>query len=535
VAQKRVLVVYGVRYTEYAGAFVAALRQREPDYQYVLLDDAAVATFDEGELAQYDRLIVLLAPDLIYGQTAGSVRLLLQRYAALWDGGRRQIIPVVLLPVGKPEFVALPRPVVVERRYAAQVADIIAGAHLLDSLPNDGRPDDEYAWPEEYVRGISLPPPAYPPDTTPPAPPQGEASDDDITGWFDREEERSAPPPPPAPAPRPAPQPAPAPEQPAAQPPAPPPAPGGLPSRYLDQVGGDAGERQRGGEQQGVPRLRPVETLQFTAYHPGATPVEAAQTLLVYSHIAEQAHKVRSDAGTFAELGSMPQVAKGVSLRKVPRNVEITVEPHVEGVTFSPTRDRFIWEGEWRRSLFRYTGAKELAGTTQTGWIDIYAGRVSPICTITVSLTFLGSSPVASLSVPHGINVTSNVFDKVFISYSHRDREPMRQAREIYESLGVTAYHDDLLEAGDSFELRLAEMIRAANVFHLLWSDAAAQSPEVRKEWLLALQTSRDARFIRPWYWQQPLAPPPDELRARKISFRYEHLRRSLFRPSTWR
>lgn len=284
-----------------------------------------------------------------------------------------------------------------------------------------------------------------------------------------------------------------------------------------------------------MPRLRPVETLQFTAYHAGATPVEAPQTLLVYTHIAEQARKVRSDAGTFTELGSMPQVAKGVSLRKVPRNIEITVEPHVEGVTFSPARDRFIWEGEWRRSLFRYTGARELAGTTRTGWIDIYAGRVSPICTITVSLSFLGNVPVASFSVPHGINVTSNVFDTVFISYSHRDREPMRQARETYESLGVTAYHDDLLEAGDNFEQRLAQMIRAASVFHLLWSDSAAQSPNVRKEWLLALQTRNDARFIRPWYWQQPLALPPDELRARKISFRYEHLRRRLLRPSTWR
>ena len=50
-------------------------------------------------------------------------------------------------------------------------------------------------------------------------------------------------------------------------------------------------------------------------------------------------------------------------------------------------------------------------------------------------------------------------------------------------------------------------MIRASNVFHLLWSDAAAQSPEVRKEWLLALQTNGDARFIRPWYWQEPLVP----------------------------
>ena len=277
-----------------------------------------------------------------------------------------------------------------------------------------------------------------------------------------------------------------------------------------------------------------VETLQFTAYHAGATPVEAPQTLLVYSHIAEQAGKVQSDAGTFTELGSVPQVAKGVSLRKVPRNIEITVEPHVEGVTFSPPRDRFTWEGEWRRSLFRYTGARELAGATRTGWIDIYAGRVSPICTITVSLSFLGNTPVASLSVPHGINVTSNVFDKVFISYSHRDQEPMRQARETYEALGVTAYHDDLLESGANFEQRLAEMIRAANVFHLLWSDSAAKSPEVRKEWMLALQTNKDVRFIRPWYWQQPLASPPDELRARKISFRYEHLRRRMLRPSTW-
>ena len=84
-----------------------------------------------------------------------------------------------------------------------------------------------------------------------------------------------------------------------------------------------------------------METLQFTAYHPGATPVEAPQTLLVYSHIAAQADTVQNDAGTFTELGSMPKVEKGVAQRKVPRNVEITVEPHVEGVTFSPTRDQW--------------------------------------------------------------------------------------------------------------------------------------------------------------------------------------------------
>lgn len=261
----------------------------------------------------------------------------------------------------------------------------------------------------------------------------------------------------------------------------------------------------------------------------------APQTLLVYTHLPAQLVQVQQDAGTFTELGSAPVVALGQSLRKIARNVELTIEPHMAGVTFSPAQDSFIWRGEWHRSLFRYSGAQDLAGTIQRGWIDIYAERVSPICTIDVSFSFHSGASTVSLNIPHGVAVTSNAFDAVFISYSHRDREAMRQARETYEKLGIISYHDDLLEAGVNYERQLSEMIRAANVFHLLWSGASAHSPEVRKEWLLALQAAdKGERFIRPWYWQQPLVPPPPELQERKISFRYEHLRRRLFLPSTW-
>lgn len=278
-----------------------------------------------------------------------------------------------------------------------------------------------------------------------------------------------------------------------------------------------------------------METLQFTAFHPNEAPVETSQTLLVYAHLGQHVSQVQRDAGTFTELGSAPAMAQGASQRKIPRNIEITVEPHVEGVTFSPAQDSFIWRGEWHRSLFRYSGAQDLAGTIQRGWIDIYAERVSPICTIDVSFSFRSGASTVSLNIPHGVAVTSNAFDAVFISYSHRDREAMRQARETYEKLGIISYHDDLLEAGVNYERQLSEMIRAANVFHLLWSGASAHSPEVRKEWLLALQAAdKGERFIRPWYWQQPLVPPPPELQERKISFRYEHLRRRLFLPSTW-
>ena len=69
-AQKQVLILYGARYSEYAEAFVAALWQREPGNQYAILNDAALPAFDEGSVEQYDRLIVLLTPDLIYAQTS---------------------------------------------------------------------------------------------------------------------------------------------------------------------------------------------------------------------------------------------------------------------------------------------------------------------------------------------------------------------------------------------------------------------------------------------------------------------------------
>lgn len=258
--------------------------------------------------------------------------------------------------------------------------------------------------------------------------------------------------------------------------------------------------------------------------------------MLVYTHLPQQIGHIQQDAGTFTELGSAPRIAQGQALRKIERNVEMTVEPHVEGVTFSPAEDSFIWRGEWHRSLFRYKGARELAGTVRKGWIDIYAERVSPICTLEVTFSFHAGIPTASLGVPRGIAVTGSSFDTVFISYSHRDREAMRQARETYQKLGIIAYHDDQLESGANFERQLAVMIHAANVFHLLWSDASARSEEVKKEWLLALSMAAEKgeRFIRPWYWDRRLAPPPPELAARKISFRYEHLRRRLLTPSTW-
>jgi len=538
----RILALYASQDKPYADACISAAQTYDSSLTFDARDGVGASAFDTNTLAHYAKVLAFISPEALNSPAISSV---LEACAARSDN---PLLLVIMRPVELPPFLATLPSLNAETLSPQQIAQFLF--ELLNEFA-----DRSAAYPGDADDGVVLPPvrgvdelPSDKPAPEITAPSAGASSND----WWEIEEEREWEEPPSAPPP---PAPKPAPEQPAAQPPAPPssapipqqlpvqPAPpppvlGGVPLPSAPPPGSIAGEvgppittpPRRSGDR----APQPVETLQFTAYHPNEAPVETPQTLLVYAHLGQHVQQVQRDAGTFTELGSAPATAQGAAQRKIPRNIEITVEPHVEGVVFSPTQDSFIWRGEWHRSLFRYTGASALAEMAQRGRIDIYAERISPICTIEVAFSFHTGIPSTALVVPHGINVTANVFDRVFISYSHSDQEAMRQARETYEKLGITAYHDDLLKAGENYEQRLAEMIRAANIFHLLWSDASARSPEVRKEWALALSANNAEQFIRPWYWQRPFVAPPPEMQARKISFRYEHLRRRLFNPATW-
>ena len=77
-------------------------------------------------------------------------------------------------------------------------------------------------------------------------------------------------------------------------------------------------------------------------------------------------------------------------------------------------------------------------------------------------------------------------------------------------------------------------MIAGARVFHLLWSPTSAGSVECKKEWTAALLREPTERFIKPWYWRQPLPAPPSEFAQHHISFRYQRLRRKFWKPETW-
>jgi hypothetical protein len=403
------------------------------------------------------------------------------------------------------------------------------------------------AAPPGWIRlgGDQPKPPAAP---EPSAPPAGQAGEE--SGWDGNEQERGLD--------RDASAATPSAPQPAAPPPgvvgglpgeAPGEAPGGAPipapAPSAESEQQDRQDRQdRQDQRQGAPRQRgeaapssgvDASALQFSAYHPNTVAVSAWQTLIVYTYLAEALGRIQADASTFTELGSAPTVAKGQASRQVEKGVELTLEPHMEGVTFSPERETFIWRGDWRRTLFRFSGAADLAGREQHGWIDIYAGPMVPVARIDLTVPFHDDhGRQLAVHQPRGMIVSSNIYDAVFISYSHHDGEAFRQACDEYNRFGVTVYTDEQLEAGAQYDQVLRQRIAEANVFHLLWSPHSAASAECHKEWMAALQREPSERFIKPWFWRKPLSAPPTEFVAHHISFKYEPLRRRFSRPSTW-
>lgn len=108
---------------------------------------------------------------------------------------------------------------------------------------------------------------------------------------------------------------------------------------------------------------------------------------------------------------------------------------------------------------------------------------------------------------------------RVFLSYSSQDRETVSAIATAYQMAGVQHFWDRAsLKSGEEWSPRLRREIDRADLFHLCWSKAAAQSEWVRKEAEHAL-TRRRKQSGKPEITVQmldgpPWAPHPPELGA---------------------
>lgn len=116
----------------------------------------------------------------------------------------------------------------------------------------------------------------------------------------------------------------------------------------------------------------------------------------------------------------------------------------------------------------------------------------------------------------YAAEVEAKIYEKVFISYSHKDDRTVNAIAEAYKALGTIKYFYDRhsLEPGDMFEEKIYEFIDQSDIFILCWSKNAEQSEWVTKERVRAFRAARnDPPQLRMYPINiSPYAPPPPDL-----------------------
>lgn len=274
------------------------------------------------------------------------------------------------------------------------------------------------------------------------------------------------------------------------------------------------------------------ESVYFTAYRPDAVPVAQWLTLLVYAHTEQARALISTDADKFSErMGGKPKAVQGKAAASLERGTELRLVPTCDGVQFNPESITLKWVEDWHRAEFRFQADAALNGTEDIARVSIYVGPLL-VGQIKLALSFIAEAPPAAPTLVSVITgrgrtkaarkrqpVSARMYDarQIFLSYSHADSDIVLACRDACKRLGFIPLIDiDTLRSGQHWNAELMALIEKADIFQLFWSERAAQSKYVQQEWEYALQLvqqqSKSADFIRPTYWQKPLAPVPEAL-----------------------
>jgi hypothetical protein len=275
------------------------------------------------------------------------------------------------------------------------------------------------------------------------------------------------------------------------------------------------------------------ENVQFTVYRPRRIAPARWHTLLAFAHLAERRRDAPADApDPVAEVKRQAEQRLGEaaadyretvqdSTQAIPREGEITFLPEVPGLTFNPPRRAFRWTEDVHCEEFRFAADPSLDQATVRGRLTVLLGT---IIVADVPLVFEVRSLAGTSAAPPLEPSRARPYRNIFPSYSHQDVDIVHHCEHFAATLGDRYLRDTIaLRAGERWSARLMDLIREADVFQLFWSTNSMRSSFVRQEWEFALdlqhRADKDAYFIRPTYWQEPLPAdtandlPPASLR----------------------
>jgi serine/threonine protein kinase len=257
-----------------------------------------------------------------------------------------------------------------------------------------------------------------------------------------------------------------------------------------------------------------IPKFKITAFYPERVKANKAYTLLAFAYLSDPQtwQRIQEVVKKYGDRldGSLKQTSETVSVF-IEDNISLTFIPEIDGVVFEPRQQTVLWppgsEG-YRQVAFHFQTPRVLPDRLE-GEICVYYKALA-----------LGKIPLhIEIGGENNKRVPSELhnFNKVFLSYSHKDHQVMKTILQTIKVLTEIVYIDcESLRAGDRWNERLQEMIKESNIFQLLWSKNSAISPYCQQEWTYALTLvdEKPPRFICPVYWSEKIDPePPPELR----------------------
>lgn len=264
----------------------------------------------------------------------------------------------------------------------------------------------------------------------------------------------------------------------------------------------------------------PIQDPRFTVLIRREIEVGTWQTMVVYAHEAAILRQVRDDAARrYAdELGRHPRESTQTSLQEVERGTQITFIPLCEGLVFAKDRDSFKWLRDMHRAEFEFKADEHYAGESVNGRILVFGGPVLiAVLKFSAYLLPIGQHQTDSDA---GESTTSGVVASIFASYSHEDEPVVVAVRNVCRSLRIQYNRDrEALGAGQPYDRALLKLIEDSEYFQLFWSERAARSDYVRREWQHAISCGKADGHFLPVYWDDSLYPLPAELDNLRLAF----------------
>ena len=201
----------------------------------------------------------------------------------------------------------------------------------------------------------------------------------------------------------------------------------------------------------------------------------------VYLHLAEETEDVAYLAKeSQADAVRREYIPLDCMLKKGDR---VDVNINIFGSTLLMTDNKSIkWEGSYNKCSFDFFVPE-----------DIDVDELSCRILLKVNHAMVGEMIFITKIVDSPRNLNPNIithrYKKVFISYSHKDRDKVQYLANAFRLQQIDYFFDrDYLRAGDVYPQVIRDYIDSADLFILCWSENAAHSDYVDKERRQALQ-----------------------------------------------